>query len=83
MPENEYKHIGKDPAYRSGKARILGSGLTVAGVVIMHTGGDSLEAIAAAYPGMTLEKLEEALKYANEHKEEIARDIRAQSTPPV
>jgi len=82
MPGNEYEHIAKDPEYRSGKARILGTGLTVAGVVIMHNGGDSLEAIAAAYPGITVEKLREALAYAAVHKEEIARDIYALTNPP-
>jgi uncharacterized protein (DUF433 family) len=82
MPGSEYEHIAKDPKYRSGKARILGTGLTVAGVVIMHKGGDSLEAIAAAYPGLTVENLQEALAYAGEHKEEITRDIHALTNPP-
>ncbi len=82
MPGNEYEHIAKDPEYRCGRARILGTGLTVAGVVIMHNGGDSLEAIAAAYPGITVEKLREAITYAAEHKEEITQDIYALTNPP-
>jgi len=82
MVKTEYQHIVKTPGYRSGRARIAGTGLTVAGIVIMHNGGDSLDAIVAAYPNLTLEKAQEALAYAADHKEEIARDVYTLTHPP-
>ena len=75
MVKTDYAYIVKTANHRAGKARIVGTGVTVAGIVIMHQGGDSFETIAAAYRGLTMEKVREALDYYADNHEEIERDI--------
>jgi len=82
MVKTEYQHVIKEKGYRSGMARIEGAGVTVAGIIIMRNAGDDLDAIVAAYPGLTKEKAQEALAYYGDHETEIDRDIYTLTNPP-
>ena len=58
-----------------GRACIAGTRITVWGVVSYRKLGLDERAILAAVPSLTSEQLSAALRYAEEHVEEIARDI--------
>lgn len=83
MLRTDHNHIIKKPGYRGGMARVKGTGVTVAGIVIMHDSEDSIDSIVAAYPGLTEEAVREALDYHSSHKEEIDADIHTATHPPV
>lgn len=83
MVKIEYESVVKDAEHFAGKAYIRGTSVTVAGIVIMHKGGDSIDTIVQAYQGLTEDKVRDALGYYSEHKQEIIMDIEKMTSPPA
>lgn len=65
--------ISKMPGVCGGRACIAGTRITVWGLVEYRRLG--LDAILEATPGLSREQLAAALRYAEAHADEIARDI--------
>jgi uncharacterized protein (DUF433 family) len=64
-------HIERHPAFRGGRARILGTRIAVDDVVIMHRHlGQSLEEIAGRYD-LSPAAVHAAMTYYYDHKDEI------------
>ena len=83
MVELGFKYVVKTTQKRGGMAHIESVGVTVAGIAIMLDGGDSLETVLSAYPGLTKEHVEEALEYRTQNHKEIERDIHELTHPPA
>lgn len=67
--------IVKKPNVCGGRACIAGTRITVWGLVEHRQRGLSDDAILEATPGLDREQLTAAFRYADEHPEEIARDL--------
>jgi uncharacterized protein (DUF433 family) len=67
--------IEKTPGVCGGRARVAGTRVTVWGLVQHRQLGLGDDAILEAIPGLTREQLAAAFRYAEEHAEEIARDL--------
>lgn len=67
--------ITRTPGVCGGRACIAGTRVTVWGLVSYRNLGLDEAAILAAVPSLTSEQLYAALRYAEEHAEEIALDI--------
>jgi uncharacterized protein (DUF433 family) len=67
--------IVKTPGVCGGRARVVGTRITVWGLAVYRSRGLDESAILAAVPVLTLEQLSAALRYTEENADEIARDI--------
>ncbi len=56
-------------------ATIEGTGITVAGFVMMERGGDSIDTLMQIFPSLTREKADEAIRYNDEHPDEVEKNI--------
>ncbi len=69
------KTIVKTPGVLGGRARIAGTRIAVSHVVAMVKEGLTVDEILQEYPHLTREQVEAALRYYEEHREEIDAEL--------
>lgn len=72
---SDIQPITKTPGVCGGRACVAGTRITVWGLASYRTMGLDEQAILAAVPSLTAEQLSAALRYAEEHADEITHDI--------
>ena len=82
MVKTIYENIVKNEGYCGGMACVKGTRVTVAGLVIMKDGGDSIEDIVSAYPNLNEGLVSEAFGYAFSNSVEVSADIYILTRPP-
>ncbi|MBI3159660.1 MAG: DUF433 domain-containing protein [Chloroflexi bacterium] len=72
-----FPHIAFDPEVLSGKPHIVGTRLSVEFVLELFAGGATKDEVLKAYPQLTGEAIEEALRYAAQSvKNEVFLDVK-------
>ena len=71
--------IARDPAIRSGRPLVAGTGVSVRAIAVDSNGGLSPEEIAADRPALSLAQVFAALAYYHANKAEIDADIEAEA----
>ena len=72
-----FTHITYDPEILNSKAHVRGTRLSVEFILELFASGATKDAIINAYPQLTLEAVEETLKYAAKSvRNEILLDIK-------
>lgn len=72
----EKQHIASTPGVCGGKPCIAGTRIRVQDIVLRTEGGESPDAILAAFPHITLADIHAALAYYHDHREVIDQQIR-------
>ena len=67
--------IVRTPGVLGGRARIAGTRIAVSHVVAMVEAGFTVDDVLREYPQLTRGQVEEALRYYEEHREEIDADL--------
>ena len=70
-----YGHIVKEPGYCGGKAAIDNTRVRVNNVVWLHKQGLTPEQILVEYPDLSLVQVYAAIKYYDDHLEEIEAEL--------
>ncbi|MEW5940176.1 MAG: DUF433 domain-containing protein [Chloroflexota bacterium] len=72
-----FNHIAYDPEILSGKPHIAGTRLSIEFILELFASGATKEEVLKAYPQLTAEAIEEALKYAAQSvKNEVLLDVK-------
>ncbi|GJQ36777.1 MAG: hypothetical protein JETCAE01_27870 [Anaerolineaceae bacterium] len=72
-----FTHIAYDTEILSGKPHILGTRLSIEFILELFASGATKEDVIKAYPQLTAESIEEALRYAAQSvKNEILLDVK-------
>ena len=72
-----FAHIAYDPEILSGKPHIAGTRLSIEFILELFASGTTKDEVLKAYPQLTTEAVEEALKYAAQAvKNEILLDVK-------
>lgn len=72
-----FTHIAYNPDILSGKPHIAGTRLSVEFILELFAGGATRDEVLKAYPQLTTEAVEEALKYAAQAvKNEVLLDVK-------
>ena len=72
-----FTHIAYDQNILSGKPHIAGTRLSVEFILELFASGATRDEVIKAYPQLTLEAVEEALKYAAQSvKNEVLLDVK-------
>ncbi|MBE7434158.1 MAG: DUF433 domain-containing protein [Anaerolineales bacterium] len=72
-----FTHIAYDAEILSGKPHILGTRLSIEFILELFASGATKEDVIKAYPQLTAESIEEALRYAAQSvKNEILLDVK-------
>ena len=67
--------IVKTPGVLGGRARIAGTRIAVSHIVAMVRAGLTVEEVLREYPQLTREQVEEALRYYEEHRDEVDAEL--------
>ena len=76
-PAEAPPQIVHTPGVCGGRARLAGTRITVWGLMEYRRGGLDDSAILEAVPGLTAAELTASWTYADEHRQEIEADLRA------
>jgi len=72
-----FTHIAYNPEILSGKPHIVGTRLSIEFILELFASGATRDEILKAYPQLTTEAVEEALKYAAQAvKNEVLLDVK-------
>jgi uncharacterized protein (DUF433 family) len=72
-----FTHISYDPEVLSGKPHIIGTRLSIEFILELVASGATRDNMLKAYPQLTAEAIEEALRYAAQSvKNEILLDVK-------
>ena len=72
-----FNHIAYDPEILSGKPHIAGTRLSIEFILELFASGATKDDVMKAYPQLTAEAVEEALKYAaHSVKNEVLLDVK-------
>ncbi|MDQ3006954.1 MAG: DUF433 domain-containing protein [Chloroflexota bacterium] len=72
-----FNHIAYNPEILSGKPHIAGTRLSIEFILELFASGAMRDEVIKAYPQLTLEAVEEALKYAAQSvRNEILLDVK-------
>ena len=72
-----FNHIAYDPDILSGKPHIIGTRLSIEFILELFASGASRDEMLKTYPQLTVEAVEEALRYAAQSvKNEILLDVK-------
>ena len=72
-----FNHIAYNPQILSGKPHIVGTRLSVEFILELFASGATKDEVLKAYPQLTTEAVEEALKYAAQAvKNEVLLDVK-------
>jgi len=72
-----FNHIAYDPEILSGKPHIIGTRLSIEFILELFASGATKDEVLKAYPQLTAESIEEALKYAAQSvKNEVLLDVK-------
>jgi uncharacterized protein (DUF433 family) len=72
-----FNHIAYNPEILSGKPHIIGTRLSVEFILELFASGATKDDVLKAYPQLTTEAVEEALKYAAQAvKNEVLLDVK-------
>jgi uncharacterized protein (DUF433 family) len=72
-----FNHIAYNPEILSGKPHIIGTRLSVEFILELFASGAAKDDVLMAYPQLTTEAVEEALKYAAQAvKNEVLLDVK-------
>jgi uncharacterized protein (DUF433 family) len=72
-----FTHIAYNPEILSGKPHIVGTRLSIEIILELFASGATRDEIVKAYPQLTTEAVEEALKYAAQAvKNEVLLDVK-------
>ena len=75
IPDPRHPLIVRRSGVRGGDPTIAGSRIGVQTIVEYDHAGQSVEEILEAFPHLTVEKVQAALNYYRDHKQEIDKDI--------
>ena len=75
LPLGDEPIVTKTSGVCGGRACVAGTRITVWGLAAYRSLGLDEQAILAAVPGLRLDQLSAALRYADEHAEEIETDL--------
>lgn len=75
--KTEHPYVVRNPEICGGSPTIAGTRITVRLIASMLKYGDSPEDILRDYPHLSLAQIYDAISYYFDHKEEIEREIRA------
>ncbi|PIW20273.1 MAG: hypothetical protein COW33_02845 [Anaerolineae bacterium CG17_big_fil_post_rev_8_21_14_2_50_57_27] len=72
-----FTHISYNPEVLSGKPHIMGTRLSIEFILELFASGATKDDVITAYPQLTAEAVEEALKYAAQSvKNEVLLDVK-------
>ena len=72
-----FSHIAYNPEILSGKPHIVGTRLSIEFILELFASGATKDEVLKAYPQLTTEAVEEALKYAAQAvKNEVLLDVK-------
>jgi uncharacterized protein (DUF433 family) len=72
-----FNHIAYNPEILSGKPHIAGTRLSIEFILELFASGATRDEVIKAYPQLTAESVEEALKYAAQSvRNEVLLDVR-------
>jgi len=72
-----FNHIAYNPQILSGKPHIVGTRLSIEFILELFASGATKEDVIKAYPQLTAEAIEQALKYAAQSvKNEVLLDVK-------
>ena len=72
-----FNHIAYSPEVLSGKPHIVGTRLSIEFILELFASGATKEEVLRAYPQLTAEAVEEALRYAAQSvKNEVLLDVK-------
>ena len=72
-----FNHIAYNPQILSGKPHIIGTRLSIEFILELFASGATRDEVLKAYPQLTAEAVEEALKYAAQAvKNEVLLDVK-------
>lgn len=75
-----FTHISYNPEILSGKPHIAGTHLSIEFILELFASGATRDEVLKAYPQLTAEAIEEALKYAAQSvKNEILLDVKVRA----
>ncbi len=74
-----FTHIAYDPNILSGKPHVAGTRLSIEFILELFASGATKDEVIKAYPQLTAEDVEEALKYAAQSvKNEVLLDVKVE-----
>jgi len=74
-----FTHIAYDPNILSGKPHVAGTRLSIEFILELFASGATKDEVIKAYPQLTAEAVEEALKYAAQSvKNEVLLDVKVE-----
>jgi uncharacterized protein (DUF433 family) len=72
-----FNHIAYDPEVLNGKPHIIGTRLSIEFILELFASGATKDEVLKAYPQLTTEAIEEALRYAAQAvKNEVLLDVK-------
>jgi len=72
-----FNHIAYDPEILSGKPHVIGTRLSIEFILELFASGATKDEVLKAYPQLTAESIEEALRYAAQSvKNEVLLDVK-------
>jgi uncharacterized protein (DUF433 family) len=75
MSKLDYRNIEKVDGRSGGRAVVAGTRIRVSVIVALYREGCTIEQIVESYPHLRPGDVHDALAYAYDHSEEIARDL--------
>jgi uncharacterized protein (DUF433 family) len=75
MSKLDYRNIEKVVGRSGGRAVVAGTRIRVSLIVALYRQGHTIEQIVQSYPHLRPADVHDALAYAYDHSEEIARDL--------